>query len=161
MLWGSVSYTILRNLTVELCLWKRLRKEKKEKRKEIPDKILLTLNVIHKEIISKYLHCPTDSRHNSCYFLFLQKISCLHYLKSYLRSTMGVGRLNGFTLIQAHRDIPIDLEELTDLFAVRQPQGMFAHIEDNFSTKRICFKDFNFLYYFTLNFYISFVNTIN
>ena len=46
------------------------------------------------------------------------------YIKKYFRSTMGVGRLNGLAIIHQHRDIPINLEKIIDLIAVRQPQRM-------------------------------------
>ena len=44
--------------------------------------------------------------------------------KTYHRNTTGVGKLNGHALMQAHRDIPINLEEVIDLFTVRQSRRM-------------------------------------
>ena len=34
---------------------------------------------------------------------------------------MGVGRLNGLALMHAHRDIPLNLDEIIDLFAALHP----------------------------------------
>ena len=112
-------------LSAELYLWERLWKKKKDKGKEIPDKISRTLKVIHKEsfpniftVLQILATIPVTSC--SCE----RSISCLRYLKIYLKSTIGVGRLNDLALMHAHRDISIDLGEIIDLFAVRQPRRM-------------------------------------
>ena len=41
-----------------------------------------------------------------------RSISCLRYLKNYLRGTMGEERLNGLAIMHAHRDIPLDLDAI-------------------------------------------------
>ena len=43
-----------------------------------------------------------------------RSISCLRHLKNYLRGTMGQERLNGLALMHAHREIPLDLDEIID-----------------------------------------------
>ena len=53
-----------------------------------------------------------------------RSISCLRYLKNYLRGTMGEERLNGLAIMHAHRDIPLDLDEIIDLFASLHPRRM-------------------------------------
>ena len=79
-------------LTAELYLWERLWEEKKERAEDIPDKIATTLKVIHPDsfpniftILQILATVPATSC--SCE----RSISCLRYLKNYLRSTMGVG----------------------------------------------------------------------
>ena len=112
-------------LTAELYLWERLWEEKKERAEDIPDKIATTLKVIHLDsfpniftILQILATVPVTSC--SC----KRSISCLRYLKNYLRSTMGVGRLNGLALMHAHRDIPLNLDEIIDLFATLHPRRM-------------------------------------
>ena len=46
-----------------------------------------------------------------------RSISLLRLVKSNLRSTMREERLNGLTLMQCHRDIRLDPEEVIDEFA--------------------------------------------
>ncbi|CAH3171385.1 unnamed protein product, partial [Porites lobata] len=46
-----------------------------------------------------------------------RSFSTLKYLKTYLRNTMGQGRLNGLALMYVHRDKNMDIEQLIDLFA--------------------------------------------
>ena len=46
-----------------------------------------------------------------------RSISCLRYLKNYLRGTMGEERLNGLALMHAHGDIALDLDEIIALSA--------------------------------------------
>ena len=53
-----------------------------------------------------------------------RSISCLRYLKNYLRGTMGEERLNGLAIMHAHRNIPLDLDEIIDLFASLHPRRM-------------------------------------
>ena len=44
-----------------------------------------------------------------------RSISCLRYLKNYLRGTMAEERLNGLALMHAHRDIALDLDEIINV----------------------------------------------
>lgn len=46
-------------------------------------------------------------------------ISGLRSLKTYTRTSMGAGRLNGLALMRIHRDIPIDIKEAVDSYATK------------------------------------------
>ena len=50
-------------------------------------------------------------------------ISCLRRLKTYLRSSMGQGRLTGLALLHIH-NIPIDIDQVIEEFAVLHPRRM-------------------------------------
>ena len=51
-------------------------------------------------------------------------VSVLRRLKTYLRSTMTQKRLNGLALMAVHRNIPIDLERIVDMFARQHPRRL-------------------------------------
>ena len=53
-----------------------------------------------------------------------RSISVLRRLKTYLRNTMKEDRLNALALLHVHRDIPIDIEEIIDIFARKHPRRM-------------------------------------
>jgi hypothetical protein len=58
-----------------------------------------------------------------------RSISSLRLLKNYLRNTRGQERLNGLTLMHAHKAIPLDYEKIIDLFATLHPRRMrMVHI---------------------------------
>ena len=54
----------------------------------------------------------------------VRSISCLRYLKNYLRGAMGEERLNGLALVHAHREIALDLDEIINLLASLHPRWM-------------------------------------
>ena len=51
-------------------------------------------------------------------------ISVLRRLKTYLRSKMGQGRLNGLALMSIHRDLPLDIDDVINRFARMHPRRM-------------------------------------
>ena len=53
-----------------------------------------------------------------------RSISVLRRLKTYLRNTMTENRLNGLALLNVHRDIHLDINEVIDCFAIRHPRRM-------------------------------------
>ena len=53
-----------------------------------------------------------------------RSISVLPRLKTYLRSTMKNDRLNGLALLNIHREIELNVEEIIDKFAMRRPRKM-------------------------------------
>ena len=53
-----------------------------------------------------------------------RSISSLRFLKTYLRSSMREGRLNGLALLFIHRDIACDVEAVVDEFARRNPRRL-------------------------------------
>ena len=112
-------------LPAELDLWQRIWTEKKEKAEDIPEKIASTLKSVDPAsfpnvftILQILATIPVTSC--SCE----RSISCLRYLKNYLRGTMGEERLNGLAIMHARRDIPLDLDEIIDLFASLHPRRM-------------------------------------
>ena len=54
----------------------------------------------------------------------MRSISVLRRLKTYLRSTMKNDRLNGLALLNIHREIDLNVEEINDKFAMRRPRKM-------------------------------------
>ena len=64
----------------------------------------------------------TAIRAKSQKFTNVLSISCRHYLKNYLRGTMGEERFNGLALMHAHRDIALNLDEIIDLLAFLHPR---------------------------------------
>ena len=50
-------------------------------------------------------------------------ISCLRRLKTYLRSSIGQDRLTGLALLHIH-DIPIDIDQVIEEFALLYPRRM-------------------------------------
>lgn len=112
-------------LPAELDLWQRIWTEKKAKAEDIPEKIASTLKSVDPAsfpnvftILQILATIPVTSC--SCE----RSISCLRYLKNYLRGTMGEERLNGLAIMHAHRNIPLDLDEIIDLFASLHPRRM-------------------------------------
>ena len=53
-------------------------------------------------------------------------ISLLRLIKSPLRSTMTQGRLNGLAMLQYHRDIELDSEEIVKEFSERHPHRLIC-----------------------------------
>lgn len=110
-------------LPAELDLWQRIWTEKKEKAEDTPEKIGSTLKIVDPasfpnvftilQILAKILvtSCSCTS-----------SISCLRYLKTYRRGTMGEESLNGLAIMHAHRDIPLNLDKIIDLFASLHPR---------------------------------------
>ena len=97
----------------------------RERSEDIPDKIATTLKIIHRESfpnIFTILQILATTPVTSC--SCERSISCLRYLKNYLRSTMQVERLNGLPLMHAHRDIPMDIENIINEFASMHPRRM-------------------------------------
>ena len=89
---------------------------------DIPEKIASTLKSVD----------PASFQTSSPSYRFLQQsllhlvpvrsISCLRYLKNYLRGAMGEERLNGLALVHAHREIALDLDEIINLLASLHPR---------------------------------------
>ena len=103
-------------LPAEFDLWQRIWTEKKEKTGDIPEKIASTLKSVDPAsfpniftILQILAKIPVTSC--SCE----RSISCLRYLKNYLRGTMVEERLNGLALMHAHRDIALDLDEIINV----------------------------------------------
>lgn len=112
-------------LPAELDLWQRIWTEKKVKAEDIPEKIANTLKSVDPAsfpnvftILQILATIPVTSC--SCE----RSISCLRYLKNYQRGTTGEERLNGLAIMHAHRNIPLDLDEIIDLFASLHPRRM-------------------------------------
>ena len=112
-------------LPVELLLWERMWKEKKDGREEIPDSIGATLEQTDKDayvntytVLQILITIPISSA--SCE----RAISTLQNLKTHLRNTMVQDRLNGLALMHAHREMELDLEKIVDLFANLHPRKM-------------------------------------
>lgn len=122
-------------LSAELFVWEGLWIDKRDNAEDIPDKIAMALKFVHREsfpnvftVLQILATVPVTSC--SCE----RSIFSLRYLKNYLRSTMKVARLNGLALMHAHREIPLDLDQLIDKFALLHPRRMrMANIldEDN------------------------------
>jgi len=53
-----------------------------------------------------------------------RSISMLRLVKTPLRSTMTQERLNGLAMMQYNRNIPIDVDEVVEQFAIRQPRKL-------------------------------------
>ena len=112
-------------LPAELLLRERMWKEKKDRREDVPDSIGATLEQIDKDayvniytMLQILITIPISSA--SCE----RSISTLRNLKTYLRNTMVQDRLNGLALMQAHREMELDLEKIVDLFANLHPRRM-------------------------------------
>ena len=53
-----------------------------------------------------------------------RSISKLKLVKSVLRTTMSEERFNGLTMLSVHKDLKLDLDELVDIFAKKQPRRL-------------------------------------
>lgn len=53
--------------------------------------------------------------------------SAIKRIKSSQRSTMGQDRLNALTLLQIHRDIPLDYKKIVDIFINKNPRRMVSN----------------------------------
>jgi len=53
-----------------------------------------------------------------------RSISMLRLVKTPLRSTMTQERLNGLAMMQYNRNIPIDVDEVVEKFAICQPRKL-------------------------------------
>ena len=53
-----------------------------------------------------------------------RSFSTLDRLKTLLRTTMKEDRLNGLALANIHKEIPVDVEEVINLFAKMKPRRM-------------------------------------
>ena len=106
-------------------MWQRIWTEKKEKAEDIPEKIAIILKSVDPasfpniftilQILATIPVTPCSCE---------RSISCLRYLKNYLRGTIGEERLNGLALMHGHRDIALDLDEIINLFASLHPRRM-------------------------------------
>ena len=117
-------------LHAELELWQRMWMQKRDeffvqRQENVPEKISETLKVVDPPsfpnvfaILQILATIPVTSC--SCE----RSISSLRHLKNYLRGTMGQERLNGLALMHAHREIPLDLDEIIDSFARKHPRRM-------------------------------------
>ena len=120
-------------LSAELDLWENMWREKKEEGGEIPDRVSTTLKLVDQAsfpnihtILVILATIPVTSC--SCE----RSISSLRLLKNYLRNTMGQSRLNGLALMHAHKSLPLDLNQIIDLFASLHPRRMrMANILDS------------------------------
>ena len=103
----------------ELDRWETFWKNEYLTRKSIQDNIVDVL----KDITSKKHWFPNiyailclvaviPASSNSCE----RSISKLRLIKTYLRSTMGQDRLSGLALLNAHREVDINYEDLLDIF---------------------------------------------
>ena len=57
-----------------------------------------------------------------------RSISVLRRLKTYLRSTMSESRLTGLALLNVHREIQLDTEEIINEFAMKHPRRMMLRL---------------------------------
>lgn len=58
-----------------------------------------------------------------------RSISCLRRLKTRLRSGMTASRLRALSMLNVHRDIDLDIDEIIDKFAAKHPRRLaLAHI---------------------------------
>ena len=53
-----------------------------------------------------------------------RSISMLRLIKTSLRSTMTEDRLNGLAMLQYHRDVPLNADEVVKEFSVRHPRRL-------------------------------------
>ncbi|XP_047138941.2 52 kDa repressor of the inhibitor of the protein kinase-like [Hydra vulgaris] len=53
-----------------------------------------------------------------------RSISVIRHLKTYLRNTMSQNRFNSLALMHVHQDISIDVNEVIDCFARKNPRRM-------------------------------------
>ena len=51
-------------------------------------------------------------------------VSSLRLLKTYLRSTMGNERLTGLALMHIHQDVPVNITDIVEDFAIKHPRRM-------------------------------------
>ena len=119
-------------LPAELTLWQRRWEDMVEEVgiDKLPDRVSKTLISVERvafpnifTVLKILATIPVTSC--SCE----RSISCLRLLKNYLRNTTGQERLNGLTLMHAHKAIPLDYEKIIDLFATLHPRRMrMVHI---------------------------------
>ena len=98
---------------------------KKLKKGAVPDNISSTLNAINSEtfpnihfLLSVLAVLPLTTCEAE------RNISCLRRLKTYMRSTMSEERLTGLALMNIHRDMNIDIDEVINIFAREHPRRM-------------------------------------
>ena len=72
--------------------------------------------------ITKILHLLLLTSVTSC--SVERANSCLRFVKSCFRSTMGEDRFNALMLLFVHRDIDLDFDAVTDMYARRHPRRM-------------------------------------
>ena len=55
-----------------------------------------------------------------------RSFSHLRRLENYMRTTMTEDRLNGHMMLQVHRNVDVDIQELVDQFSKAQPRRMLV-----------------------------------
>ena len=119
-------------LPAELTLWQRRWEDKVEEVgiDKLPDRVsktLISVDPVSFPNIFTVLKILATIPVTSC--SCERSISSLRLLKNYLRNTTGQERLNGLTLMHAHKAISLDYEKIIDLFATLHPRRMrMVHI---------------------------------
>ena len=114
----------IRSLDAELQLWHRKWEMEASLAKELdtPEKVLLNIDKGFFPNITTLFHIMATLPVTSCECE--RSISMLKLAKSSLRSTTGEGRLNGLLMMQCHRDVSLDADEVVTKFSQCQPRRM-------------------------------------
>ena len=115
------------HLEVELDQWIVYWRSKLSGKEHIPDAVSSTLVSINTKkgwfpniyaILCLIAVVPASS--NSCE----RSISKLRLIKTYLRSCMSENRLSSLAVLNIHRDIEVDLDEVLNIFATDYPHRL-------------------------------------
>ena len=114
----------IRSLDAELQLWNRKWEVEASVAKELdsPEKVIHHIDQDFFPNISTLLHIMTTLPVTSCECE--RSVSMLKLAKSSLRSTQTEDRLNGLLMMQCHRDVKLDADEVVTVFSQRQPRRM-------------------------------------
>jgi hypothetical protein len=98
----------------EISIWKaKWQKEKNIK----PDTVMETLKhcdeffSIIRKLLQIFATIPVTTASPE------RSFSTLRRLKNYMRSTMGQERLNGLAVLNIHKEIPVNISEVIDIFS--------------------------------------------
>lgn len=108
-------------LTTELVIWKRQFKDAKD----LPATLIDTINVCPEKrfpniFVLLKIGCTLPVTSCSCE----RGASTLKRLRNYMRASMSEERLTGLALMHIHYGCDIDLEEIVDNFAKRNPRKL-------------------------------------
>lgn len=114
----------IRSLDAELQLWHRKWEVEDSLAKELdtPEKVLVHIDRDFFPNISTLFHIMATLPVTSCECE--RSVSMLKLAKSSLRSTTTEDRLNGLLMMQCHRDVRLDADEVVTKFSQYQPHRM-------------------------------------
>ena len=114
----------IRSLDAELQLWHRKWEVEDSLAKELgtPEKVLVHIDRDFFPNISTLFHIMATLPVTSCECE--RSVSMLKLAKSSLRSTTTEDRLNGLLMMQCHRDVRLDADEVVTKFSQYQPRRM-------------------------------------